>query len=63
MGRWVSELLAKTCSQKNSSSVNHCSKSISNNVIVTLTFHSFCRLSDYFWSVDIEILDDGGDSS
>ena len=52
-GRWSSELLAITCSQKHSSSVNHCSKSIFNNVIVTLTIYSFCRLSVCFWSVDI----------
>ena len=52
MGRWGS-LLAKACSQKNSSSVNDCSKSICNYVIVTLTIYSFFRLSDYSWSVDI----------
>ena len=48
MGSWGGELPAKACSQKNSSSVNHCSKFIFNNVIVTLTIYSFCRLSDYF---------------
>ena len=44
----------KSISQKNSSSVNHGSKSIFNNVNFTLTIYSFCRLGDYFWSVDIK---------
>ena len=48
MGRWGSKLLANAGSQKNSSSVNHCSKSIFNNVIVTLTIYSFGSLSDNF---------------
>ena len=26
-----------------------------NNAIVTLTIYSFCRLSGYFWSVDITL--------
>ena len=56
MGRWGGELPAKAFSQKKSSSVNHCSKFIFNNVIVTLTIYSFCRLSDYFWSVDIKLM-------
>ena len=34
-------------------SKSKCSKSIFNNLIVTLTIYSFCRLSDFFWSVDI----------
>ena len=55
MGRWGSEQLAKACSQKNvSSSVNHCSKCIFNNVIVTSTMYHFCRLSDYFWFDDMK---------
>ena len=40
--------LQKHAPKTNSSSVNHCSKFIFNNVIVTLTIYSFCRLSDYF---------------
>ena len=57
MGRWGGELPAKAYApKKNSSSVNHCSKFIFNNVIVTLTIYSFCRLSDYFWSVDIKLM-------
>ena len=52
MGRWGGELPAKAFSQKNSSSVNHGSKSIFNNVNFTLSVYSFCRLSDNFWSLD-----------
>ena len=52
MGRLGGAQLAK-CSPKNSSSINHCSKSIFNNMIVTFTIYSLCRLSNYFWSVDI----------
>ena len=48
---------ATTCKsmlpKKDFLSKSKCSKSIFNNVIVTLTIHSFCRLSDFFWSVDI----------
>ena len=53
MSRWGNKLLAKACSQKTFSSLHHCSKSIFNNVIFTLTIYSFCRLSDYFWSITI----------
>jgi hypothetical protein len=56
MGRWGGELPEKHAPKKNSSSVNHCSKFIFNNVIVTLTIYSFCRHSDYFWSVDIKLI-------
>ena len=60
--RWGSELLA--CSPKNWSSVNHSSKSIFNNEIVTWTIYSFCKLSDYFWSFNIKFwMMVGGDSS
>ena len=48
--------LQKHSLKKNSSSVNHCSKFIFNNVIDSLTIYSFCRLSDYFWSVDIKLM-------
>ena len=48
--------LQKHAPKKNSSSVNHCSKFIFNNVIVTLTICSFCGLSNYFCSVDIKLM-------
>lgn len=53
MGRSGRAQLAKACAPKNSSSINHCSKSIFNNMIVTFTIYSLCRLSHYFRSVDI----------
>ena len=43
-----------TIKEKKSSSVNHCSKFIFNNVILTITIDRFCRLSDYLWFVDIK---------
>ena len=44
----------KSMLAKKSSSVNHCCKSIFNNVIIKLTIYSFCRLSDYFCFYDLK---------